>query len=310
MSIIRTEAYYRSSNGKNMSRALIWRDTDLEPVLYFQISHDLCDHIGRYDNFAKFLAGKGCVVAGNDHIGHGKTAGDLSELGDFGSPDADIRMIDDMHILHNIMVKRYPNIPCFLFGFGMGSLLSRIYASRFGNELSGLILSGSSYVSPKLSNLEDYSLPVADLLGGDKLFKGLDAFKSITSKYYFKEDDENAYLSQSEDNRLKSEDDMYFDFPITNDSAGILIKILIKSSSYDVLGNIPSDLPILLNSGAKDPIGLFGKSVISLCDKLEELNKNVETRLYPGLRHEILNEDDNIYVFEDILSWIFKSMGN
>ena len=73
MAIIRKEAYYTSSNGANKVRALIWQDDEKPAAGVIQIAHGVCEHIGRYDDFARFLASNGFIVCGNDHLGHGKT---------------------------------------------------------------------------------------------------------------------------------------------------------------------------------------------------------------------------------------------
>lgn len=308
MAIIKTEAYFNSTDGKNLCHTLIWRDDDTDPLGIFQIAHGVTDHIDRYDRFARFLAENGFVVCGNDHLGHGKTAPSIDKLGDFGAPDSDIRMVDDMHMLHNIMSKKYPNIPYFLLGHSMGSFLSRIYAANFGDELTGLILCGTAQIGGKLSALQDYVYPLGEMIGGDKYSSlGSDIIGKITAKYYHETDD-NAWLSQSVTNREKADDDIYFDFPITNDSSMIVAKLLLKCSSDECIAAMPPLLPVFLISGGQDPIGFFGRGVVSLCEKLEMSCVDVEMKLYPGLRHEILNEDEYENVYNDILAWAYDKL--
>lgn len=303
MAIVKTEAYYKSTDGKSMIHTLIWRDDEIEQTAVLQIAHGFVEYVNRYDRFARFMAQNGFVVCGNDHIGHGKSVKSEVELGNFGEPDTDIRMVDDMHLLHNIMSKKYPGLPYYLLGQNLGSFLARIYAANFGDELSGLILSGTSYVGHKLSFLQDYFYPLGDMLGKDKCNTTVsDIFGSITAKM-LKEEDTSAWLSMSRENRADADADPYFDFPITNASAMIIEKALFRSSSEDCLGAIPVSLPVMLVSGAKDIIGLFGRCVTELADKLDLFGINTEVRLYPGLRHEILREDDNERVYNDILKW-------
>ncbi len=308
MAIIKTEAYFHSTNGSDMCRTLIWADDDCDPVGILQISHGLTDHIDRYNRFARFMAENGFIVCGNDHIGHGKTAKTLTDLGDFGAPDADIRMVDDMHVLHNIMSNRYPGLPYFLIGHSMGSFLSRIYAAEFGHDLSGLICCGTTQISGKLSGLSDYTDVVADIIGKDKFSStGSEVLGKITARYY-KEEDENSWLSLSKENREEADADPYFDYPISNASAMNVAKMLLKCSSDECIASIPQTLPVLLISGGKDPIGFFGRGVISFCDKLEENGIDTQIQIYPGLRHEILNEDDYQRIYEDILTWCYRAL--
>ena len=45
MAIVRTEAYFNSSNGINKIRTLIWKDDELTPRGVFQIAHGMAEHI-------------------------------------------------------------------------------------------------------------------------------------------------------------------------------------------------------------------------------------------------------------------------
>lgn len=304
MSIIRTEAYYNSTTGEDMIRALIWRNDELPPMGVVQLSHGLTDHIDRYDRFARFLCENGYVVCGNDHLGHGKAAAESGKLGNFGAPDTDIRMVDDMNVLARIMKRKYPDIPYFLLGHSMGSFLARLYAAQFGEGLSGLILSGTTHLGGKLSVLSEWVLPFGEMIGADKYSDtGSEVLGKITAKY-FKEDDENAWLSISRENRDEALNDPYFDYPITNASAMMVAKMLLRASSDDCYAMIPQSLPVMLISGGKDPIGLFGRGVAAVCDKLEFFGIDTEMKLYPGLRHEILNEDDYERIYDDVLNWL------
>ena len=168
MSIIRTEAYYNSTTGEDMIRALIWRNDELPPMGVVQISHGLTDHIDRYDRFARFLAENGYVVCGNDHLGHGKAAAEAGKLGDFGNQGTDIRMVDDMNKLSIIMKKKYSDMPYYLLGHSMGSFLARLYAAQFGEGLSGLILCGTTHLGGKISMLSEWVLPFGEMIGADK----------------------------------------------------------------------------------------------------------------------------------------------
>ena len=56
---------------------------------------------------------------------------------------------------------------------------------------------------------------------------------------------------------------------------------------------MPKTLPVLFAAGGDDPVGAYGKGVMLVYARFKELGmKNVKCRLYPGDRHEILNETD------------------
>ena len=69
------------------------------------------------------------------------------------------------------------------------------------------------------------------------------------------------------------------------------------------------DRPVLLVSGADDPVGDMGKGV----GRVERLFRragirDVSMKLYPGMRHEILNERERLTVYADILRWMNDRM--
>lgn len=156
MAIVRKEAYFNSSNGVNRVHTLIWEDDSAAPIGILQLTHGMAEHIDRYDSFARFMASNGFIVCGNDHIGHGKSINDRSEIGYFAPADGDKRLVDDMHILTKIMKKRNPDLPYFLFGHSMGSFCARVYAAHFGEELNGLILCGTGEIPDISSALWEY----------------------------------------------------------------------------------------------------------------------------------------------------------
>ena len=99
MAIIKKEAYFNSSTGVDKIRTLIWYDDSVALKAVFQIAHGVCEHIGRYDDFAVFLAKNGFVVCGNAHIGHGKSVASEADLGFTAEKEGYRRFVDDMHIL-------------------------------------------------------------------------------------------------------------------------------------------------------------------------------------------------------------------
>lgn len=308
MSVIKTEAYYNSTNGISKVHTLIWKDDEKEPAAALQISHGAAEHIGRYDRFARYMAENGFVVFGNDHLGHGKTASSMEELGNFGAIGDDVRMVDDMNVLHKIMSKKYPDIPYFLFGHSMGSLLARIYAEDFPDGIRGLILSGTTNVNDTVTLLRSNIDTVGEIAGRDKFSDtASEIFDKLSAKYY-SEDDDYTWLSLSKKNREDALNDPYFGFPLSSGSVLNITKMAMKCSSNTWFANFPTEIPVLLVSGAKDPMGLFGRSVIKVADKLEASDVCVDIKLYPGLRHEILNEDDYENIYNDILSWTYNQL--
>ncbi len=303
MAIIRKEAYYSSSNLVDNVRALIWQDDTAAPVGVVQIAHGVCEHIGRYDDFARFLAANGFVVCGNDHLGHGKTASE-GNLG-FVYEGDNVNMVRDMNTLHNIMAKRYPGLPYIIFGHSMGSFLARIYTAAFGDRLSGAVYCGTGQLPVAVLMLED---PVDYLL--DKLPENSDAPASVVSVFekvmgkVLKDSDNLAWISKSHDNLENYRNDPLTGFDLTPSLTKELITLAVKASAPNWASRLPKDLPVLLISGAKDPIGMFGRGVLSVSDALVKEGIEPEVILYPADRHEILNEEDHDKVYSDVLEFL------
>ena len=85
-----------------------------------------------------------------------------------------------------------------------------------------------------------------------------------------------------------------------------LLSIANSACTSEWASLIPPTLPILLVSGANDPVGMNGKGVINVCDNLEDAGHEPTCYLYPCDRHEILFEDDREKIFSDILEWLEK----
>lgn len=305
MAVIRKEAYFNSSTGVNKIRTLIWQEDTLTPIGVFQIAHGMAEHIERYDEFARFLASNGFVVCGNDHLGHGKSVNSIADLGFFAEKDGDKRMVDDMHILTKIMKKKFPELPYFLFGHSMGSFCARVYAAHFGEELSGVIFCGTGELPSIASTFRMPIEKLAEKLGPHTEVNFLgDVFNMLCNLMVPDSDAPTSWLSKNRENQEKFTEDRLCGFSLKLGGYRDLFNLAVEACASDWAYQVPQGLPVMVISGAKDPVGFNGKGVISVADNLALADKNPTVILYPGDRHEILNEDDREIVFGDILAWL------
>ena len=305
MAVKKKEAYFTSSDGFTGIHCSIWQDDAATPKALFQIAHGVSEHIGRYENFASFIAQQGFVVFGNDHLGHGQSVFNEEDYGFFAETDGDKRLVDDMHILSLIMKKRFPGLPLILFGHSMGSLCARVYASSFPDELKGLILCGTCELPASITALEAPMELLCRRLGAKTVVSSSIADRLLTIGVKNRQTIKD-WLSLSQSNVNDYLNDPLCGKPLKLGGARDILSLASSCCSTTWAGRLPKDLSILIVSGAKDPIGLNGKGVTALCDNLDEADIKYEVRVYPGLRHEILNENDNEFVFDDILSWTEK----
>lgn len=298
--------YFQSSTGRTSIHALKCVP-DGKPRAVVQIAHGIAEHIDRYRPFMEFLAGSGFVVAGNDHLGHGKSIRVPEEQGFFAEKDGWWRVVDDMDKLHDIMSKEYPELPYVLFGHSMGSFLTRTYLIKHPDKYDAVILSGTGHQSPAL------------VLGGNaaatvmaKLNGAMGDGTKLDSLAF------GSYLSKIENPRTKfdwlSRDAEQVDKYIADPLCGFVGKIgLYRDMMQGIkfitdkknIAQMNKEKPVYFMSGDGDPVGDYGKGVEraykAFCDAGLH---DVFMRLYPGGRHEMLNETNKEQVYQDILNWL------
>lgn len=298
--------YFQSSTGRTSIHALKCIP-DGKPRAVVQIAHGIAEHIDRYRPFMEFLADNGFVVAGNDHLGHGKSIRVPEEQGFFAEKDGWWRVVDDMDKLHDIMSKEYPELPYVLFGHSMGSFLTRTYLIKHPDKYDGAILSGTGHQSPAL------------VLGGNaaasvmaKLNGAMGDGAKLDSLAF------GTYLSKIENPRTKfdwlSRDAEQVDKYIADPLCGFVGKIgLYRDMMQGIkfitdkknIAQMNKEKPVYFMSGDGDPVGDYGKGVEraykAFCDAGLH---DVFMRIYPGGRHEMLNETNKEQVYQDILNWL------
>ena len=136
------EFYFTSSCGTTKIHAVRYiPEGNITAIL--QITHGMVEYIERYEDFALFMASKGFLVTGHDHLGHGKSINSKEEWGYFAKEDGNKAVLYDIYQLTQITKEAYPNLPYFLLGHSMGSFYTRQYLCQFGQELDGAIVMGT-----------------------------------------------------------------------------------------------------------------------------------------------------------------------
>lgn len=280
---------------------------DCTPRAVIQIAHGIVEKIDRYDDFILFLAENGFVVVGNDHLGHGKSIQKPEEKGFFANKNGWSYVTEDMLRLHDIMVKEYPELPYIMFGHSMGSFLTRTYMINYPDEYDFAILSGTGHMGSALINA---GYAAASLLC--KL-KGVRADGKMLNDIAF-----GSYNDKIENPRTSydwlSKDESKVDKYIADPNCGF---ICTASVYRDMMGGIKyitnskniskmaKNKPVYFMSGDADPVGEYGKGVERAYKAFCNAGlHDVMIRLYPGGRHEMLNEINRADVYTDILNWI------
>ena len=154
------EITFPSSNGRDQVTGWIYVPA-CEPTGIVQLIHGFGEHSRRYFHLIVALMDAGYIVAANDHVGHGATAIANDTWGDWGDKGPHTMMEDEKRF-HDLVVEKYPNLPYFLFGHSMGSMIARDYCATYGSDLKGAIYCGTTgiflntqIVRDKLTNAID-----------------------------------------------------------------------------------------------------------------------------------------------------------
>ena len=135
------EVSFPSFNGRDQVQGWIYVPA-CEPVGVVQLVHGFGEHSRRYLHMIVALMEAGFVVAADDHVGHGKTAMENDTWGDWGDAGCHT-MMEDEHSLKELVAEKYPDLPYFMFGHSMGSMIARDFAAKYGSELAGLVICGT-----------------------------------------------------------------------------------------------------------------------------------------------------------------------
>lgn len=138
----RKDFYIPSKDGVHRLHVVLWEpEGEVRAVL--QISHGMVEMIDRYEDFALFLNRYGYAVIGNDHLGHGLTAGNDGDLGYFCPRNMSATVVADLHRVTRYARKKYKHKPYFLLGHSMGSFMARRYLMTYGMDLDGAVICGT-----------------------------------------------------------------------------------------------------------------------------------------------------------------------
>src|SRR4030042_4929638 len=106
------------------------------------VAHGYAEHSGRYMNLVNYFVPKGFAVYALDHRGHGRSDGNINEVGDFSN------FVTDLKTFFDIIRKENPDKKIFLIGHSMGSVISLLYSLEYQHELAGLATSGGGIAKP------------------------------------------------------------------------------------------------------------------------------------------------------------------
>lgn len=307
-----TEFTFLSTDGKTQLHGMRWEPDGGSVRAVLQICHGVAEHIARYDAFARYLNGLGIAVVGHDHLGHGLSLPEGGTPVYFGAGNTWNTVVDDIYVLHQRIRLWYPDVPLCIMGHSMGSFLTRTYLIRYPGTVKAAIIMGTGW-QPKA--VIAGGMAVAKAVGAVVGENGTsDLVTNLAFGAYNKLFAPNRtscdWLSADEDNV-----DAYMADPLCGADAtvGLFRQMLSGIRFNQKLSNLRQmdpRIPVLFVAGEKDPVGDCGNGVRRTYQEFRRAGvQDCTLKLYPGLRHEILNEKaQQQQIFEDIGQWLTSKL--
>ena len=304
--IIENSRFISNDGVSSVSCMLYLPEGEIRGVV--QLVHGMVEHKERYTDFMAYLAENGFACCIHDHLGHGHTARSEEEQGYFGEPSGWRNLVMDVVRFCRLTQSRteLKGKPYFLFGHSMGSFVARLAAVELEGALTGAIFCGTcgerkeAALAVKLveSIIRRQGPMVRPKIIDTLMFGSYN--KHFGPVYTGKE-----WLSRNLAVGRSHAQDPLCGFLFTAAGYKDLLRLIIECNTRGWYAAMDESLPVLLNGGAMDPVSDYGKGVAQVARRLRTAGcADVTLKLYPGARHEILNELNKAEVYADILSWL------
>lgn len=301
---MRQVLFYRSRGG-GLITGYRWLP-DGAPKAVVQIIHGIADHASRYEPFAEYLNSQGFLVVAQDHMGHGDSITEESPRGYFNG--GWFAGVDDTYQLYLDTRKLYPGIPYVIFGHSMGSFVARSILARYPDSgIDAAVICGTGWLNPIALRGGRLTTELVCRKNGEKHCSPL-LQKLMFGSYNARIPDprtENDWISSD-----PAQVDAYNADPLCGfvPTAG-LVRDMLEGVKYiqdpKNLARMKKDLPVLFIAGGEDPVGAYGRGVEQAAAEFTKAGMlRVARRIYPGGRHEILNETNKEEIYTDTANWI------
>lgn len=278
------------------------------PRAVVAIHHGMAEHMERYAEFVDYLTSKGIAVFMHDMANHGRSNQNPDDLGFFGKKDGWLGLIKDYKTVFELSKKEYPDKKHIVFGHSMGSFVVRCFDARYPSLSDCSVYMGTGGTNDAAGIGIKVSDLIAAVKGAHHRSKLMDQL--AFGKYNAKFDKRTAYDWLTRNHEIVDQyvADPLCGFMFTIKGMNDLLHLNTAANCDEWYSKIRKDLPVLLISGAQDPVGEYSKGIDEVYDKLIKSGHTaVAEKLYPECRHEVLNELNKEEVYDDIYSFITET---
>lgn len=308
--MLKENYYFWSTDSQTKLHAVMYKP-EKRVIATMIISHGIGEYIERYEEFAEKMTSAGILVAGFDCIGHGKSVSTRKAPMYFGEEGSWEYLVKDLIVFNHVIKDRYPEFPCFMLGFSMGSFVVRCALATRDVTIDGAILAGTGRISPAAAKLVKFmiSQEVKKLGSDDKVSDKINELAFGNYNKYFKPcKTDFDWLCKDED-ALKAyiEDPMARKF-ITPGMFRELLSGMALASKPLTVRMSDNTIPVLFVSGKDDPVGEFLKGVTKAANLFSKYGFETSLLVYPDTRHDVFHDIHKDKVTGQILEWIRLAM--
>lgn len=256
-----------------------WEPENRKPRALIVLVHGLGEHSARYAHVGKALTDAGYALVGFDLRGHGKSGGARGH-----APSLDAYM-QDIRQFFQLMEKRYPDIPHFLYGHSLGGLLVLAYAIQHGAHLRGVIATG-----PGLrSSLQEQKAKIAMVRLLGSLFPTMTVQSGLDATTISRD----AAVVEA----YKNDPLVHYSTSLGFGKAGLNAIDLCFASAAEF------PVPLLIIHGKADRIA-YASGSEEFVKLVRAAGQDVTLKLWDDLYHEVHNEPQKEEVFKYMIAWL------
>ena len=218
-------------------------------------------------------------------------------------------LVEDVHALREKVCERYPHARHVMFGHSMGSFVTRVYLTRHADGLSAAILCGTGQ-QPRIQTVAGRVITrlIAQIRGERHVSRFVDSLGAGAYGRAIKD-------ARTDVDWISSDPDVVDEYiadplcgqPFTVGAYATLASLVADATDARLARRVPKDLPLLFVAGAEDPVGDCGRGVARAVDEYRNAGvRLVEMGIYPGARHEILNEPCHEAVWHDVEEFLAR----
>ncbi len=277
-----------------------------QPKAVVQILHGMAEHGARYARFAQALATGRYTTYVHDHRGHGRSISEGMPPGHMADSDSWNRIVEDAHGVNREIAKRHPGVPIIMLGHSMGSFVLQQLLFEHPGDMIAAALSASNGKPPPIAALGKLIARIERARVGKRNPSPI--LQRLTfgeyNKAFSPTRTEFDWLSRDPEEVDKYVADPLCGFAVSTQAWLDMLQGLDRIAKPSNVAKVPKDKPLYLFAGDRDPVGDFGKGMKRLHDAYKRAAIfDVRLKLYPGGRHEMLNETNRQEVTDDFIAW-------